>query len=131
MTADVTRPHDLDGVSLRELLDAWHRHTGALVDARHGLGDPQPATRLAGHALDALAVGESVASRLTNTRWATVVDALTYGATLDHAAAAMGLERDEVATGLRSWADGQLRERLMAPAQHDDVLALLAQGGAQ
>jgi hypothetical protein len=54
---DVTRPADLASASLRELLDAWHRHTARLVDARHGLGDPLPAARLARHGLAALAAG--------------------------------------------------------------------------
>ena len=42
--SDVTRPADLAGASLRELLEVWHRHTARLVE-RHGLGDQLPAAR--------------------------------------------------------------------------------------
>lgn len=122
----VTRPADLRNVSMRELLDAWHAHSGPLVNARHKLGAPWPAGRLARSALDALAVGQALADQLTNTRWVTVADALEYGARLDMVAAAMGLDVDEVAAGLTSWADGQHREHLMTDDRHDAVLRRLA-----
>lgn len=124
-----TRPSDLHAVSLRELLDAWHSHTGPLVDARHGIGEPKPAGRLARHALDALAVGEALAQRMTSARWVTVTDALANGATVDLVAEAMGLEVDEVVAGLRSWASGQHRHGLMTDTQQADVLALVQKEG--
>lgn len=124
-----TRPADLAGASLRELLDAWNRHTARLVDARHGLGDPPlPAARLAGHGLDALAVGQALADHLMAARWVTAADALTYGATVEHTAAAMGLDVDEVAMGLRVWADGQHQHAGMSAAVRNEVYALLAGG---
>jgi hypothetical protein len=124
---DVTRPLDLVGASLRELLDAWHGHIGRLVDARHGIGDPLPPARLTRHALDGLATGQALADQLMASRWVTAADALTYGATLAQTATAMGLEVDEVTAGLRSWADGQHRHELMTAAQRDDIRALLDQ----
>jgi hypothetical protein len=107
------------------LLDAWHRHTARLVDARHGLGDPLPAARLARHGLDALALGQAIADQLMSMRWLAAVETLTYGATIEHIAAAMGLEVDELAAGLRCWADRQHQHAGMTAAARDDVYALL------
>ena len=55
----------------------------------------------------------------------TVADALTYGAPLAHVAAALSLDPDEVAAGLRSWADGQHEHAGMTAAARDEVYALL------
>jgi hypothetical protein len=55
----------------------------------------------------------------------TVAEALAYGAPLGHVAAAMGLEVDEVAVGLRSWADGQHEHGGMSAAARDEAYALL------
>jgi hypothetical protein len=126
---DITRPADLAGASLRELLDAWHRHTARLVEARRGLGDPLPAARLARHGLDALALGQAIADQLMAMRWVTAVDSLAHGATADQVATAMGLDADEVAAKLQSWADGQLAYHLITAAQHDEALALLDRAG--
>ena len=54
-----------------------------------------------------------------------VVDALTCGAPLGDVAAAMGLEPEEVAAGLRSWADGQREHAGMSAAARDAVYALV------
>ena len=62
-------------------------------------------------------------------RWVTVADALTYGATIDQVATAMDLTSVEVAAGLRSWADGQRRFGHITDAEHDAVLALLGKEG--
>ena len=35
------------------------------------------------------------------------------------------LDPDELVFGLSRWADGELRERRLTPAQHDEVLALI------
>jgi hypothetical protein len=121
-------------VSPRELLDAWQLHSAALVNARHGIGEfgPEPAGRLRGSALDALVCGQALADQLMRMRWVTALDALTYGASLFDVAAALGLMAHEVAAGLRSWADGQLRLNRetggklgISPAEHDAVNALL------
>jgi hypothetical protein len=125
MNAHVTRPRDLSGVPLRELLDAWHAHLTPLVNARHGLGEPELAGRLRGDALDMLACGQALADQILAMRWVTVAEALVYGAPLADVAAAMGLEVDEVAAGLRSWADGQDQHAGMTAAARDDVYALL------
>ena len=104
-SADITCPADLADASLRELLDAWHRHTARLVEARQGLPDALPPARIARHALDALAIGQAVVDRLSLMRWTAALDALANGATLEHTAVAMGLDVDEVFVGMRSWAD--------------------------
>jgi hypothetical protein len=57
-------------------------------------------------------------------RWVTAVDALTYGATLKHTAAAIGLEVEELAVGLRTWADGQHQHAGMSAAARDEAYAL-------
>ena len=63
---DVTRPADLSvGTAPSQLLDSWHRHISALVNARHGIGDPLPAERIARHALEALAVGQALTEAVT------------------------------------------------------------------
>lgn len=123
----ITRPDDLAGASLRELLDAWHAHVAPLVDARcRPPGGPLPAARLARHALDALAAGQALTDELMALRWVTVCDALRYGAPMRHVAGAMGLDVDEVAAGLRSWADGQHLHSDMSVTGRDEVYALAA-----
>jgi hypothetical protein len=107
------RPTDLTGVSLRELLDAWHLHTAPLVYARHGL--------------DALAAGQALTDQLMAMRWVTAAETLANSATLEHTAAAMGLDVDEVAVGLRMWADGQHQHAGMSAAARDEVYALLGE----
>jgi hypothetical protein len=61
-------------------------------------------------------------------RWVTVAEALTYGATLGQVAAGMGLDVDEVRVGLAGWANGQHRFGHITDAEHDQVIALLAEG---
>jgi hypothetical protein len=119
------RPTDLTGVSLRELLDAWHLHTAPLVNARHGIGDPEPIGRLRAEALDVLACGQALADQILAMRWVTVAEALAFGAPLGHVAAAMGLEPDEVAAGLRSWADGQHQHTGLSSAAREEIYGLL------
>ena len=77
----------------------YHALTGRLADARHGIGEVLPKQRLAEHAIGALAAQHVMAERALHSRWANVVDALTYGATLEDIAAAMSLDPDEVASG--------------------------------
>lgn len=122
-----TRPSDLAGAPRADLLDALADHESLLVNARHQIGQPQPAARLQSAALDALATGQALADSALRWRWLTVVEALTYGATLGQVATAAGLDVDEVRAGARSWADGQHRHAGLSRAAHDEVLALLAQ----
>jgi hypothetical protein len=117
------RPSDLDGVSLRELVESYRLHVGALVNARHGIGRPEPAGRLR---VSALAIAVAIVAQLAGDRWSNVVDALRFGAPLVDVAATMGLEVDEVAAGLRSWGDGQLEHCGMSAAARDEVYALAA-----
>jgi hypothetical protein len=79
--------------SLRRLLDALHDHQGKLVDARHGIGDPVPTEQLARHVVALLAVEHAIADRVLASRWVTVADALTYGATMPR----LGLRRPDPA----------------------------------
>lgn len=121
------RPSDFSyDVSLRVLLDAFFDFLGKVINANHGIGDPQPTTAVASAALAGLAAQHALADRVLAGRWVNARDALVYGATLADVAEAMGLDPDEVTVGLASWADGQHRHDLMTGAQRDEVLALLA-----
>lgn len=118
--ADV--PHD---APLATVLQAFAAHTLRVVDAMLGIGEPLPVETLARHAVAALVLQHTVAERVLYSRWTTVRDALTYGASIGDVAAAMGLDVDEVVAGLRSWAAGQLRHGLVTEAEHDAVVALV------
>jgi hypothetical protein len=121
-----TRPGDIPHTApLRQVLDTLHLHQGRLVDARHGIGDPVPAEQLARHAVALLAIEPALANRVLISRWVTVAEALTYGATIDQVATGMGLDVDEVRVGLAGWADGQHRFGHITDAERDAVLALL------
>jgi hypothetical protein len=122
---DITRPADLTGASLRELLAGYEAHTTPLVNARHGLGEPEPVGRLRADALDVLVCGQAIADYILAMRWVTVAESLAYGAPLGHVATAMGLEPDEVAAGLRSWADGQHQHAGMSAAARGEIYGLL------
>jgi hypothetical protein len=61
-------------------------------------------------------------------RWVTVAEAITYGATIDQVAAGMGLDVGGVRVGLAGWADGQHRFGHITNAEHDQVIALLPKG---
>ena len=64
-------------------------------------------------------------------RWPLVRDGLVGGATADDVGAALGgLEVDEVAAGLTSWADRAHRSGGLSLDDYDAVIALIA-GGAQ
>lgn len=117
-------PHD---TTLHALLDAFFAFLAPITNANYGIGEPQTADQVADAALGALAAQHALLDRLAAMRWCTVRDALVYGATIDQVAEAMALERDEVAAGLRSWADGQHEHGLMTGAQRDEVLQLVDQ----
>lgn len=123
------QPADLTGLTLAELARVYGLHAGALVDARHGIGQPQTPTDLAGHAVAALAAQHALAARALEPRWLHVVDALTYGADLAQVSAAMDLTDDEVRVGLRSWISGQVEARRLTPPDADEALNLI--GGDQ
>jgi hypothetical protein len=69
--------------------------------------------------------GRTSGQRVLASRWVNVAEALTHGATIDQAAAGMGLDVDEVLVGLAGWADGQHRFGHITDAEHDQVIALL------
>lgn len=126
-----TTPTDVPDGPFGDLIDAHLNHLALLVAAHHEIGEPLPAAELARHAVAALAVQHAVAERLLHTRWCNACDALTYGASLDDTAAAMGLDADEVAFGLSRWVEGQHHQDLMTRAQLDEVLALIEPGGGR
>jgi hypothetical protein len=129
LTAMPTRPGEIPHTaSLRQLLDALHVHQGLLVDARHGIGNPVLAEQLARHAVALLAIEHALADRVLASQWVTVAEALTYGATIDQAAAGMGLDVNEVRAGLAGWADGQHRFGRITDAEPDQVIDLLTKG---
>lgn len=120
-----TTPCEVPDGSYAEIVEAHLQHVQFLVHAHHGIGEPVSASELAVHSVAALATQHALAERVLQTRWATARDALTYWASLDDTAAAMGFDVDEVVFGLRAWAAGQFRERLMTRAQYDEVAALV------
>lgn len=120
-----TTPCEVPDGSYAEIVEAHLQHVQFLVHAHHGIGEPVPASDLAVHAVAALATQHALAERVLQTRWTTARDALTYGASLDDTATAMGLDVDEITFGLQAWAAGQFRERLMTRAQYDETLALV------
>lgn len=125
----VARPSDLrKAASLHELAQGWQDHISALVDARAGLSDDRPA-RLRSSALDALACGAAMVQRVRDAQFVTIADALEYGATLDDVAVALESPAEDVAAGVRSWADRQKDHGLMSDERHEQVLALLPEGG--
>lgn len=126
-----TTPAAVPDVSHGELVDEYHLHIWGLVTAHHGTGAAAPAEVLAQHAVAALAVQHALAERILRTRWVNVRDALTYGATLDDVAAAMGFDPDDVPVGLARWAGGQLCEHLMTRAEYDTVLELVVEDGGR
>lgn len=120
------RPAEVDEwVPLEQTARRLHEHEGRLVDARNNIGEPLPAEVVAAHGLAALAIQHHIAARVLYSRWTNARDALTYGATVDQVADAMGLDRDELVAGLTRWADQQLRQRLITAAEHAAVLALV------
>ncbi|MGH4020005.1 MAG: hypothetical protein ACRDT0_12380 [Pseudonocardiaceae bacterium] len=127
-----TRPGEVpDGVALAELADRYGECCYPLLAHRHGVGEPLSAEQLAAHALAALAYGHALAERLSTGRWSISTDALSAGATVRQAAAAMGLESDELRMGLREWTSSRRRyeSRQEAQAVDTDTNAQVGQQG--
>jgi hypothetical protein len=118
------RPTDPASTSPRDPLAGYESHLTPLVNASLGVGEPEPVGRHRADALAALVGGRALADRLTAMRWVTVAEALAHGAPVAHVAAALGLEIDEVAAGLRSWADGQHQHAGLSAAARAEVHAL-------
>lgn len=128
----VPRPRDLDRAGLIELAQGYSDHTGALVNARHGIGRQEPAGRLRSSALDSLAIGEQIRERMTNHRWLTASEALRYGATVEMVARAVGMPADVVIECVASWANRQHELWLsedgavgITAKERDEILGLL------
>lgn len=126
------RPADVPGeVAVAQLAEALHQHRLRVIDARHGVGEPLPGRRVAGHALAALALSAALVDRLASTRWADVLVALVHGATTGQLALATGLDEGEVIAQIAGYVGAQVRlnERWpdagMTPAEADEVRALL------
>lgn len=125
------RPADVpDDVVVDELLDAYQRHLFTVTLDRPGtpgLSDEQ----VARHALAALALGQAVVDTFAAERWPLVRRGLAHGATRAQIGAALGgLEVDEIAAGLASWADREHDEGRLAEVDWIDVRDLAA-GGAR
>lgn len=128
--ASPTRPSDVpDAMPLPEIADRYHDHTGALVYHRHNLGDRLTGDQVAAHALAALVYQHALAERARYSRWCHVRDALRSGASVATVARAMGLDPDEVAAGLLSWADKQHRFSHITDDEHAEALLLAARQG--
>jgi hypothetical protein len=129
------RPADLDHAQLRELAEAYNGHQDAIMAAQYGIGEQRTPARVRASALDALAIGEqlikqieALGQRMTRSRWVSVVEALSFGASLAEVAQALDVDRVDVVEGVTRWADGQHRYAGMTAERHAEVLALLARG---
>lgn len=121
-----TRPCDVDHrVSLPEIAERYLEHARVVVYDKHGIGEARPPAELIGHALAALAFGHALADRALASRWVCAADALAAGATSKQVADAMGLDDDELQTGLGSWADSMVRLGHLTPADRTELLELL------
>ena len=125
-----TRPADVpEAATVRELLDAYHWHLALAVGGRSARSAPDGLH--ARHAVAALAIGQVVVDTFVAERWPLVRDALARGVeTLAVGGALGGLEVDEVAAGLTSWADRAHRSGGLSLDDYDAVIALIA-GGAR
>lgn len=107
-----------------------HRSETGLAAARAGSPPVLPA-RLVRHAVAALTLSQALVNGLAGERWPIVRDGLVAGAAVaELGAAAGGLEADEIAAGLASWADREHAEGRLSDAEWTRVHALAA-GGAR
>lgn len=128
MSDFLARPSDVHpDWPLRRVAAVYSEHVLRLRHYHHGIGQSAalPPHRVIGHAITALAAGTELVDRVSTLRWSLAVDALGHGATHEETAAAMGIDIAQLRIGIGEWADGLLRERLMTPERHADVLALL------
>ena len=121
-----TTPADIPAlVTVDELFTAYDEHLFAAVAARAAR---EPDAR---HAVVALTIGEAIVRTFLNERWQLVRDALAGGASADDAGAALGgIEVQEVAAGLTSWAEREHRRGRLTLDEVDAVIELIA-GGAR
>jgi hypothetical protein len=125
--ADPTRPGEIPHeVRPAELVERQQRHVDALFDHRYGLAHLTDQQR-ARHCLAQLAYAAALAQRALHGRWIVATDALGAGAGHEQVAAAMGLDLAELHSGLRAWAQGQLRYEHITADRHAQVLALLGE----
>ena len=135
-----TTPADVPSLAtVYELFDAYHRHLmaavagrpGAVAGLRPATARRSPADELDRHAVAALAIGQAIVDTFAQERWPLVHDVLAAGGTADEAGAALGgLEPDEIAAGLVSWAGRAHRAGVLTVDEVDAVLELVA-GGAR
>lgn len=122
MAEPITRPDEVPAdMPVSVLAVAYVEHAGRLVRADAGIGAPLTAGQRAAHALAALAYQHALAERALQGRWVNARDALRAGATRQAVAEAMGLDLTEVVTGLRWWADGQVRAGCMTDDERAEV----------
>jgi hypothetical protein len=123
-----TRPDQMPGATVAELLDAYQRHLYAVVRQRSG--GAEPAGLIARHVVAALALGQAIVDTFAEERWPLVRDGLAAGATTaDLGGALGGLDVTAVTAGLTSWAECERRAGVLSVDDYHAVLALV--GGAQ
>ena len=116
-----TRPDEVPAAAtVAELLAAYQRHLFLAVTARAAQDHD------ARHAVAALALGQAIVDTFARERWPLVRDVLEGGGTADDAGAALGgLEVDEIAAGLTSWADREHRAGVLSLDDYDAVIELI------
>ena len=141
------RPAEVpDEASVGAVLDAYERHLIALAAARAssplrldshrsetGLAaaragsPPVLPARLVRHAVAALTLSQALVNGLAGERWPIVRDGLVAGAAVaELGAAAGGLEADEIAAGLASWAGREHAAGRLSDVEYGSVLELAA-----
>lgn len=125
-----TRPDEVPAdATVADLLDAYQGHLVAV--AAGWSRAPQAMGPLARHVVAPLAIAQAILDAFTVERWPPVRGGLAAGATVTEVGTAMGgLEVDEIAAGLGSWADRQHRAGALSLDDYDAVIALVA-GGAR
>ena len=118
-----------DAATVNELLTAYFWHLALSVGGRGTSAAPDALH--ARHAIAALVIAQAVIDTFVSERWPLVRDALSRGASADDVGVALGgLEVDEVAAGLTSWADREHRGGRLTLDEVGAVVELVA-GGAR
>ena len=97
-----------------------------LVVAAARAGAPACSAELSRAALGVLATATAIVDGLAVERWAVVHTGLAAGASVAEVGAALGgLEPDEIAAGLRAWADRQFLAGALTHEEYTGVVALV------
>lgn len=107
---------------LDKLLNEWQRHTHDLMTSLLRQASSPPPFRIARAALDVLATGHTLATRVLADRWVVAADALRYGAEPRTVAKALDITEEELRNRLAAWADQQVAVGKLTEHQRDDLL---------